>query len=206
MTGFTVVELLVGMLITSILLSAIATFAFALSVASTASGDTATTQAQLRQATLRLCDLIGACKLLCAAPGNDLVLWRADDNGNKQIDLSELIYVERGDTCNVLRLRQFSCPANPAVALSDLTLAGTKSQFLSEYSTTCTSLVPQCKDVTFAFYPVAPQVTQAKCLKISLTLTENGSDHRYEIVAALRGRAANLLNPAGDGLVAADDD
>jgi hypothetical protein len=41
---------------------------------------------------------------------------------------------------------------------------------------------------------------------VSFTLTENGVDHRYEIVTALRGRAANLLNQAGDTIVASEDD
>ncbi len=204
--GFTLVELLVGMLITSIVLSAVATFAFALSAASTAGDDTAVKQAQLRQATLRIRDLVGTCRLLCAAPGNDLVIWRADDNGDHQINVNELVYVERGDTCDVLRLCQLAAADNPSVTLASLTLATTKSQLLANYSATHASLVPVCRDVQFAFYPVAPPVTQAQCLMISFLLTENGSDHPYEIVAALQSRAGYLLNSAGTALVAADDD
>jgi prepilin-type N-terminal cleavage/methylation domain-containing protein len=204
--GFTLIELLVGMLITSIVLSAVATLAFAMSVASMASGDTALKQSQVRQATLRIGDLVGACKLICAAPGNDLVLWRADDNADNQINLNELVYIERGETCNLLRLCQFTSADNPPETLSTLTLASTKSEFASSCSVRYTSLIPQCKDVAFAFYPAATPRTQATCLMVSFTLTENGVDHRYEIVTALRGRAANLLNEAGDALVATDDD
>jgi hypothetical protein len=204
--AFTVIELLIGMLITSIILTAVATFAFALSVASMASGDTAVKQAQLRQTTLRLADLIGTCKLLCAAPGNDLVVWRADDNGDKQINLNELVYLERGDTCNLLRFCRFTSMDNPHVTLSDLALAATKSQFLSSCLATYTPVIPQCKDVRFAFYPVPPPVTRAKCLMVSFTLTENGVDRRYESVAALRSRAGHLLNSAGTAIVATEDD
>jgi len=204
--GFTIIELLVGMLITSIVLSAVATLAFAMSVASTASEDTAVKQAQLRQATLRVRDLVGTCKLLCAAPGNDLVVWRADDNADRQINVNELVYIERGETCTLLRLCQFSSTDNPPVTLGDLALAATKSQFLSTCSVTYTPLVPQSKDVAFAFYPVPPPLTHVKCLMVSFTVTENGADHRYEIVAALRAHAANLLNPAGDAVVTTDDD
>jgi prepilin-type N-terminal cleavage/methylation domain-containing protein len=203
--GFTVVELLTGMLITSILLTAVAALAFALSVASTASSSTAATQAQLRQTTVRLNDLIGTCKLLCAAAGNDLVVWRADDNADKQINLNELVYLERGDGCNLLRLCQFTAAGNPHVLLSDLTLAGTKAQLLSNYAATYTPLIPQSKNVSFAFSPAVP-VTGAKCLTVSFTLTENGVDHRYESVIALRSRAANLLNATGDAMVVMDDD
>ena len=205
--AFTLIELLVGMMITSIILTAVATLAFAMSVASTYSGDTAAKQTQIRQATVRLCDLVGSCKLLCAAPGNDLVLWRADDSpANNQINVNELVYIERGDAGNLLRFCQVTSADNPAVTLGALALASTKSQLLSSGSVRYTPLIPQCKDVAFAFYPVPPPLARATCLKVSFTLTENGADHRYEIVAALRGHAANLLNATADAIVATDDD
>lgn len=204
--GFTVIELLIGMLITSIILAAVATFAFALSVGSIASSDTAVKQAQVRQATLRITDLVGTCKLFCAAPGNDLVIWRADDNADNQINLNELVYLERGDDGSLLRLCRFASADNPAVALSDLAQAAAKSQFQSNSNPAYTTLIPQCRDAGFAFYPAPSPLPQATCLMVSFTVTENATDHRYEIVAALRGRAANLLNQAGDALVATDDD
>jgi len=205
--GFTVIELLIGMLITSIVLSAVATFAFAMSVASAASDDTTLQQAQVRQATLRLKDLVGRCKLLCAAPGTDLVIWRADDNpGDNQINLNELVYLERGQDCNELRLCQFTAADNPHVTLSDLAQVATKAQLLAAYPATVTPLTAQAKDVAFAFYPAAPAVTGVKCLSVSFTLTGTGGAHRYECVTALHGRAAYLLTPAGDALVNTDDD
>jgi prepilin-type N-terminal cleavage/methylation domain-containing protein len=203
--GFTLIELLVGMLITSIILSAVAAFAFALSVATTASGDTAAKQAQLRQATVRLRDLVGTCKLLCAAPGSDLVIWREDDNNDNRINVNELVYIERGEACDRLRLCRFAAADNPSLTLAELALATTKAQLEASYGVTYTPLVPVCRAVQFAFYPAAP-VTAARCLRISFGLTENGVDHPYEIVAALRGRAGHLLKPAGDALVACDDD
>ena len=204
--GFTVIELLVGMLITSIVLSAVATFAFALSTASMASGDTAVKQAQLRQATLRLNDLVGACRLLGAAPGNDLAVWRADDNGDGQINVNELVYLERGDACTLLRLCQFASTDNPPVTLGELTLAATKPQLQASCSPTYTLLIPACQNVEFAFHPIPPPLTYVDCLMISFRLTENGVEHRYELVTALRSRAAHLLNKTGDALVARDDD
>jgi hypothetical protein len=175
-------------------------------VGSIASNDTAVQQAQVRQATLRIGDLIGTCKLLCAAPGNDLVIWRTDDNADNQINVNELVYVERGNDCDFLRLCQFTSADNPAIALRDLALPATKSQFQSNSNPRYTILVPQCKDVGFAFYPATPPLTQATCLSISLTLAESAGDQHYEIVTALQGRAANLLNQTGDALVATDDD
>jgi prepilin-type N-terminal cleavage/methylation domain-containing protein len=204
--GFTITELLVGMLITSIVLSAVATFAFALSTASLVSGDTAVKQAQVRQATLRVNDLVGSCRLLCAAPGNDLAIWRADDNADGQINVNELVYIERGDTCTLLRLCQLASTDNLPMTLGDLALAATKSQLQASGNPTYTPLIPACRDVAFAFHPVPPPLTYVDCLMISFQLTENGVEHRYEIVTALRGRAAHLLNKTGDALVARDDD
>jgi prepilin-type N-terminal cleavage/methylation domain-containing protein len=204
--GFTLIELLVGMLITSIILSAVATFAFALSNASMVTGDTAVKQAQVRLATLRLNDLVGACQLLCAAPGNDLAVWRADDNGDGQINVNEVVYLERGDDRTMLRLCQFASTDNSPVTLSDLALTATKLQLQASGHPTYTLLIPACKDATFAFHPVPPPLTYVDCLMVSLQLTENGVDHRYEMVTALRGRAGHLLNKTGDALVTGDDD
>ena len=194
------------MLITSIILSAVATFAFALSNASLAGGDSAVKQAQLRLATLRLNDLVGACLLLCAAPDNDLAVWRADDNGDGQINVNELVYIERGDARTMLRFCQFASTDNASVTLSDLALGATKPQLQVNCHPAYALLIPACKDVAFAFHPVPPPLTQVDCLMVSLQLTENGVDHRYEMVTALRGRAAHLLNQTGEALVASDDD
>lgn len=204
--GLTIIELLVGMLITSLVLSAVATFAFALSTASLVSGDVAVKQAQLRQATLRINDLIGSCRLLCAAPGTDLAVWRADDNADGRINVNELVYIERGDAGTMLRLCQFAAADNPPVVLSDLALTTTKPQLQANCHPTYASLIPGCKDVAFAFHPVPPPLTYVDCLMISFQLTENGVEHRYEIVTALRGRAAHLLNKTGDALVTTEDD
>jgi hypothetical protein len=204
--GLTIIELLVGMLITSLILSAVATFAFALSTASLVSGDTAVKQAQLRQATVRINDLIGSCRLLCAAPGTDLAVWRADDNADGRINVNELVYVERGDAGTMLRLCQFAATDNLPVTLSDLALTTTKPQLQASCHPTYVPLIPGCKDAAFAFHPVPPPLTYVDCLMISFQLTENGVDHRYEIVTALRGRAAHLLNQTGDALVTTEDD
>ncbi len=197
-------ELLVGMLITSLVLSAVATFAFALSVASTAGDDMAVTQVQLRQVTVWMRDLVATCQLLCAAPANDLIIWK-DDNNDHRINLNELVYVERGDSCNLLRLCRFTAADNPVETLDYLALATTKSQFLANYGATYTSLIPACRDVQFAFYPPSSPVTQAQCLMISFGLTGKGAAHPYEIVATLQSRAGHLLNSAGTALVADDD-
>lgn len=200
--AFTLVELLVGLMVTSIILAAVATLAFAMSSASTVGGDSAFKQAHVRQATLLLSDLIGMCQLVCAAPDGDLVIWR-DDNENGRINLNELTYVERGANNDYLRLCQFSSADNPEYSLSDLTLPATKQELLDAYEERYTLLLSGCSDVQFA-YDVAPPRTGL--LAITFGLTEDHASRQYEIATALRCRADCLLNASGDALVATDDD
>ena len=202
--AFTLVELLVGLMVTSIILSAVATLAFALSSASTAGGDCALKQAQIRHASLYLSDLIGKCKLICAAPGADLVVWRADDNDNGRINVNELVYVERGADRNMLRLCRFLSTNNPPQELSQLTLATTKDQLQNLYSTKYTPLIPDCNNVQFTFLDADPPRTGL--LAITFGLREDSAYRQYEIVTAARSRADYLLNAAGDALVLTDDD
>ena len=88
----------------------------------------------------------------------------------------------------MLRLCQFAAADNPPVTLSDLALSTTKPQFQASCSPMYMSLIPGCKDIAFAFHPVPPPLTYVDCLMISFQLTENGVDHRYEIVTALAGQ------------------
>lgn len=200
--AFTLVELLVGLLITSIILAAVATLAFAFNSANTASGDTAYKQAQLRRATLHISELIRNGKLICAAPGNDLVVWAADENADNQINLNEIVYIERGAGLDTLRLCRFSSAGNPQMTVADLAQSTTKSTVISSYNETYIPLIPECGNVQFGF-DRAPPLTGL--VAVSFDLTENNVARRYEISAALRGWAGYLLSDAND-IVASDDD
>lgn len=202
MRAFTLVELLVTLVVTSIILLAVTTLAFAMSSATRASDDTSLKEGQLRQARLRIGELIRNCKLICAAPGNDLVVWQADPNNDGGINVRELVYIERGDDLNTLRLCQFSPAAGDTVTLQSLAAAMTKEFLVSQYAGTYATLIPVCEDVQFhvdATPPFTRRVT------ISFRLIENGTAHPYEVSMALRGWAGNLLNDAGDAIVGDDD-
>jgi prepilin-type N-terminal cleavage/methylation domain-containing protein len=201
--AFTLIELLVGLLVTSILLSAVATLAFAMSSAQTASGDTACKQAQVRQATLYLAELIGNCQLLCAAPGTDLVVWREDTNGNQRINVNELVYVERGPGRNLLRLCRFSSAGNPEITLAELALPTTKDQLLGNANAAYVPLLPQCANVQFRWDAAPPRT---RLFDVSFDLSENNLTRRYEINTALRAWAGHLLNASGTEIVNGDDD
>ncbi|HSW00149.1 MAG TPA: prepilin-type N-terminal cleavage/methylation domain-containing protein [Sedimentisphaerales bacterium] len=201
--AFTLVELMVGLMVTSIILSAVATLAFAMSRAGTAGGGSARIQARIRHTTVYLSELVSNCKLICAAPDNDLVLWRADDNNNGRINLDELIYIERGSNRDMLRLCRFSAATNPEYTLSQLAQPLTKNQLRNLYSLKYTPLISDCSNVQFDFFGVSPPRT--RLLAVTFGFVENGVHQRYENVVAVRSRAGYLLSPSNE-IVTSDDD
>ena len=184
-------------MVASIIFAAVATLAYALGTANDATDDRAEKQAQVRYASLRISELIRHCKLICGAPGDDLAIWRADDNSNGQININELVYIERGSDRNYLRLCEFPSSDTSSVNLSDIGTLAT-----SGYSVTYMPLIPQCSNVEFQFDVLPPR---SRFVSISFDLVENGIAHRYQISAALRGWAGHLLNEAGDAIVSDDD-
>ena len=195
--GFTLVELLVALIVASIVLSAVVSLAYAMGKANDISDDSAQKQAQVRYATVRISELIRHCKLICGTRGDDLAVWRADDNGNGQININELVYIERGADRNYLRLCEFYSSSNPLINLSDIGTLVTDS-FEAKY----TQMIPACSNVQFTFDVVPPQ---SGFLSISFAIVENDSVRQYQISAALRGWAGHLLNESGSAIVSDDD-
>jgi prepilin-type N-terminal cleavage/methylation domain-containing protein len=174
--GFTLVELLVALIVVSIIFTAVATLAYALGAVNDAANDMAEKQAQVRYATLRISELIRHCKLICGTTGNAITIWKADDNSNNEIDTNEQVYVEAVE--GRIQLREPNI--NPVV------------------------LIPQCSNVQFRFDEPALPPTKRKFVSISFDLVENGVARQYQISAALRGWAGNLLDESGN--IVNDDD
>jgi len=199
--GFTLVELLVALVVSSLILAAVATLAFAMSSATKSTDDTSRKQAEVRFATLRISELIRQCRLICGTPGGELAVWRADDNGDGQINVNELVYVERGTGKNYLRLCEFTAPDTPI----DLSQVQTLNP--DAYTVRRATLIPKCSNVEFYAHldnPTDP-VSKAKRVSISFDLTENDIVRHYQISAALRSWAGNLLSADGQSIVTDDD-
>ena len=177
--GFTLVELLVALAVTSIVLTAVATLAYAMGTANDASDDTSQKQAQVRYATLRISELIRYCKLIYDTPDNDIVVWKADNNGDDVVDSNELVYIETGPGRDYIEVRE----ADDSLVV----------------------LIPVCSNVQFWFDEPSLPPPQRKSVSISFDFTENGVARRYQTNTALRGWAGNLLNGSGE-IVNSDDD
>jgi len=195
--GFTLVELLVALIVSSVILAAVATIAFAISSANDATDDASRKQAQVRFATFRISELIRQCKLICGTPGYDLAVWQADDNSDGQININELVYIERGPNADYLRLCEFASSNTSSVALSEIETLSPNG-----YSVTYVPLLPQCSNVQFSFDVLPPK---SKFLSISFDVVENNIVHHYQTNNELRSWAGNLLNEAGNAIVSDDD-
>ncbi len=202
-TGFTLVELLLALVITGIVASAVATLAYAMNSAGVATDDTSRKQAQVRFATLKISDLVRQCKLVCYASADEIAIWTGDTNGDKQINIGELSYIEAGSAHNRLRLYTFAPTSTTAISLSSIGAMATN--WWSAYSSqrSYTSLVPTCSNVTF-YLDDTVSPPNSRIVSITFNLLENGVTSNYQISDVLRARAANLLG-ASNNIVSDDD-
>ncbi len=196
--GFTLVELLVALVVTGIVLAAVATLAFAMGAANDVADDSSQKQAQVRYATLRISELIRHCKLICGAPGDDLAVWRADDNGDGEINPQELVYLEMGPGRNYVQLLDFPNAANWRVTLSSILGGTARDELILLCDERQTKLVSECSNVQIVLDSPPPW---SKFVSVSFELLENGAVRQYQINAALRGWAGHLLDTDGSSLV-----
>lgn len=219
--AFTLAELMVGLMVTSIILSAVATLAFALSSATRASDDVVYTQTQVRAITPRILDLVRYSRMICARFDNTLVIWRADGNGNDRIDVNEVVYLEYDGSERILKLWEFvldsedntdvltalGFPAESGV-LAELAKAQTKTTLIEGYSAANPprvreiAILRECSEVSFV---LAPDPPRTRAVTVSFTLDENGIERYYEIDAMRRTSAEHLLRGDPPELVADDD-
>jgi prepilin-type N-terminal cleavage/methylation domain-containing protein len=200
--GLTLIELLVAMIVTSIIATAVVTLAYALDTANDISDDTSEKQAQIRFAAIRISELIRHSRLVCYAGSDDLAVWRADDDNDNQISISELAYIECGSAHDHLRICEFQSSNSTAINISSI---GTfASNWWSAYSADVnyTNMMPQCSVVDFGFLPALPP--QGKFVTISFEVVENGIARQCQINATLHGWAGNLLDEGGN--IVSDDD
>ena len=203
--GFTLVELLVALTVSSIILTAVASLAFAMSSAYDASDETAEVQSRLRITTLRISELIRNSKLILGNRGDRIALWQGDFNGNNTINPDEVVYIDSGNGRSYIRLVEFDPSgvyASFQVSMFDLQSGWFYSSFVGAGLAEYTTFIPQCDNVVFTT-DVNPPYT--KRVTLSFDLTENGVVHNYEINSTLRCWAGNLINSSGM-IVSQDDD
>jgi len=197
--GFTLAELIVALMISSIITLAVVSLAFAMSSADDTSDDTSQKQAQLRYTTLTISDLLRHCKLICSKEGNNLAVWRADDDDDGQIDPTELVYIESG-AGTYLRLVEFAS-GTASISLDGILSGTVRPALNASDSPRQSDLIPQCSNVSIGV-DVAPPWTRH--VSISFDMVENETTRHYEMEITLMAWAGNLLDAGGN--IVSDDD
>lgn len=93
-SGFTLVELMVALLVSSVVLSAVATLAYAAGSAKVATDEMGRSQAQLQQVSIRLGDVIKQSNRIVSSDDWGLTLWQ-DHNGNGISERGEFVVIFR---------------------------------------------------------------------------------------------------------------
>lgn len=206
--GFTLVELMVAMAITGFITAAVATLAFAFSSANESSDEISVTQAQVRFTSLRLQELISHSKLVCAQIADDLVLWSGDVNGNNNIDIEEVVYIETGPNKDYIQLLEFKSPQAWLIngfancnKIASLGVYDIKLAFLNGTDYYRTKLIKSCSNISFTLDKTAPNT---EFVIISFDVNVNGISQSYQINAKLKCWSDNLLS-SSNSLVSDDD-
>ncbi|MHC4694841.1 MAG: PilW family protein [Planctomycetota bacterium] len=200
--GFTLVELLLALIVAGIVSAAVVTLAFAVSTANDVTDATSRTQAYVRYTTFRISELIRHCKLICAMPGDDLAVWRADDNGDGQINPRELVYIEMGTERDYVWLLEFPSAENWRVTLSSILGGTAKHELMLICDERQIKLVPECSNAQIVLDSSPPW---SKMVSLSFDLVEHGIVRQYQINTALHSWSGHLLNDSGD-VINSDDD
>jgi hypothetical protein len=135
-------------------------------------------------------------------PGDDLAVWRADDNGDGQINPRELVYIEMGTGRDYVRLLEFPSAEDWRVTLSSILGGTAKFELMLICDERQTTLVPECSNAQILLDSSPPW---SKLVSLSFDLVEDGVVRQYQINTALHGWSGHLLNDSGD-VINSDDD
>jgi len=181
--AFTLVELLVALLITSIVVSAVASLAFAFGNARDFAEKTSKQQSHMRYTHLMLSELIRHCRLVNCLSGETIVIWRADDNEDDNININELVFVNRGGQRNYIAIDEYSDVSivdfgevvvpNPAWEKSSITLIG------------------NCSNVEYNLDSAPPETN---LVSIAFDVVEDSGVQHYQFSSKIRCKAGYLLN------------
>jgi prepilin-type N-terminal cleavage/methylation domain-containing protein len=202
--GFSLVELIVAMMVLSIVLSAVVTLSYALSSAYESTSDIGEKQARVRYTNLRMTELIRHSKLVCAWFNGNLVVWRADDNNDNKINISEIVYIETEDGDSCIRLLQFTTRTGNDwnISLGLVQWPYLKNILSSRYPQIRTTLIDKCDGMNIIL-DKNPPYTQN--VNIVYNIEEDERVRTYQISANLRCWAGHLIDTSYR-LVTQDDD
>ena len=206
--GFTLAELLVALIVSSIVLGAVGTLAFAMGVANKSLDEANRAQVYSRFSALSLRDTLRYGRQVFATPDGNVAIWKADNNSDGLIDGSELIFFRV--VGQELQLREFAFTNGevaPVVTIAEIE-GGTAYSDLVQLASSNgnvddrqTLKLPDCSEVTFTI--LDPPAN--KYLNLTYKLTENGVVTKYHVNTRLMCSADNLIDYVAGQIVGDDD-
>ena len=206
--GFTLVELLVALTVSSIVLGAVGTLAFAMGAANKSLEQASRAQVYSRFSTLLLRDTLRYARQAFVTPDGNIALWKADNNSDGLINGSELIFF-RVDA-QELQLHEFAFTNGevaPVITIAQIE-NGTAYDELVQLASNNENVdnrrtlkLPDCSEVTFTIWDPPAN----KYLNLTYKLTENGVATKYQVNTLVRCSADNLIDYIA-GTIVQDDD
>jgi prepilin-type N-terminal cleavage/methylation domain-containing protein len=181
-SGFTLVELLIALLITSIVVGAVATLAFAFGNARDFAEETSRQQSRVRFTTLKLSELIRHCKLVNSLSGDNIVIWKTDDNNDDTININELVFIDRGAERSYIQLVEYL--ETSSIGFGEVVVPN------PGWNKSSVTLMDVCENVEF-YLDTAPPHTGLVTIAFDI-VEDNGFQH-YQFSSQLRCKADNLL-------------
>ena len=199
---FTVAEMLVALTITSIVIGAAGALVYAVGYAADSTEAMNSSRQSWRYATLRIGECVRHGKLAVRIPTNGIAIWTRDENGDNQINGSELVYIESvpGDG-GLEKLQMLEFPGESMiVTIGEITAGSARSALLAAAAERITVLADNCTNTSFAQGWLSDEHVNVK-----FGIVEDGITTNYQISAKVAGSADNLIDQSGE-LVGGDDD
>jgi len=211
--GFTLAELLVAMMITSLILGAVAAIAHAMSSANDKAEISSTSQAQVRFASHRINEMIKFSRLVFDIPGEGIAVWVNDDGfggfgeGDDKVNPAELTFL-RFNNGNLEYIRYSPTYSSEswfeqkAFTVTEIQSGLAQTLLDSQCDKSAITIVSSASSGRFVLDTFAPFTRQ---VTIEFEVEENGINRSYKINTAVLGWAGYLLDSSGE-IVSSDDD
>jgi prepilin-type N-terminal cleavage/methylation domain-containing protein len=183
--GFTLLELVMGMLISGIILLAVATLSFALGRGQEVTDLMINHQAVIRSASVRIPELVHNGLAVWMANDGDLVIWTGDANGNRRIEVSELAYLMINTTGKRIELMTCAGLDTPVTA-AEIVSGAAESIITASSFKTVTPLVSNCTNMQFLMQGY-------KYVIIRFNLTAETGSRDYQICARVRADISDWM-------------
>jgi prepilin-type N-terminal cleavage/methylation domain-containing protein len=183
--GFTLIELVMGMLISGLILLAVATLSFAMGRGQEVTDLMMNNQAMIRAASVRIPELVHNGLAVWMANDGDLVIWTGDANDNRQIEASELAYLMINSSSKRIELMTCAGLDTPVTA-SQIVSGSAETTIKASSFEVIIPLLKNCTNMQFLMQGY-------KYVIVQFTLPAETGNRDYQICARVRADISDWM-------------